>query len=834
MGELVVNYKALKCGGVSLVLAASLVISDSAPVFGQVAIEEIIVTTRKREEALQDIPLVITAFSADDLARKGLDSLDSIARLTPGVSFDQGTFPQDMRIVIRGLSPTRGRSNVALLLDGVDVTSESVQSGGGSMLINPRLFDMERVEIVKGPQSALYGRSAFAGAINYVTKKPTNEWESTVALEAGQRNQMEGKVGIYGPLSEDKVYIGLNASVWNHDGFYDNSVTGADLEDNDGIGFALSSVVNFSEELTFNGRLEYTDDHIGQPAFVYGGQNTRLPIPQGAYPPAFPPFSRDGVVSPAVRSVGVYTGKVPDVKGLPPVTITEDPLTGQEFRGTDRKIFRVAATFDWDLDWGTATSVTHFADGDVSQAVENNPRKGSWANQTTGTIFRPVTDTSLFSQELRLQSDQEESVRWMVGGLYWEEKVDQQSFNVACLNNQLFPFAPFIPCGPLVKANFDRGFAPNIWVRDTEHMSAFGMIEVDISDEFTVHVEGRFTDEELFVTGPSGPRIIDTFGLGGPANSFPPATPGLNGTDDDSYFTPRLSLEYTASEDILLYASLSKGAKPSGVSTVGAGSGGFDPELFAFERETMWVYEVGAKTSWLDGSVVANLTGYYEDFSGKQTTSQILRSNGLTGTLIVNASSAEVKGLEFDVAWAPTEGLNLSAGYAYADATYGRYITNGSGVAVIAAVGTCTKTQVGTVNTCALDRSGNRLEDTAKHSLILGASYSAPITSDIDWLIETDIQYNGNRFDTADNILTLPGYWMADLRLGLRADNWDIIAFADNLFNDDTIKAAFNTTDFDTINIAFFPPPFTFILENALQAKLPNKRQIGVRASYNF
>ena len=821
------SLKSLKLAGTSLAAIGALVMADATPVVAQLALEEIVVTTRKRSENLQEIPLVVKAFTSQTLERKGLDSIEDIARLTAGVIVDQGTFPQDVRIVIRGLSPTRGRPNVALLLDGVDVTSEAVQSAGGSLLINSRLFDLERVEIVKGPQSALFGRSAFSGAINYVTKKPTNEWESKVSIEGGQRGMIEGRVGIYGPVVEDKILLGLNASAWNFDGFYDNTVTGADTGDSDGFGVAASSIFNLDENVTLTSRVEYTDDHLGQAPFVFGGTNTNLPIPESAFGPIFMP----GVVSPAVPFVTAFTGRVPDASDLPGVTISEDPLTGEEFRGSEREIFRVAGTLDVEQSWGSVTSVTHYANADVSQRIENT-RKGSFFERTAGTLFATISDTTLFSQELRVQNNDDERFRWMVGGLYWDENIDQFSNNIACTNNQIFPFAPFLPCGPFFA---QVGVSdPNFWVRNTEHWSAFGMLEYDITDQVTFHVEGRFTDEDLFVSGPSGPRIVDAFGLAGPPNPLPTSTPNIDATDSDSYFTPRFSLEYTANDDMLFYGSIAKGAKPAGISTVGAGSGGFDPELFEFDRETMWVYEAGAKTSWLDGRFVFNAAAYYEDFSGKQTSSQILRDNGLTGTLTVNASSAEVKGLELDAAWSPVEGLNLSAGYSYIDAEYGTFVTNGSGVATIAAVGTCVQEFIGTLNTCQLDRSGNTLERTAKHSLVLGASYTAPLTSDINWLIEADMQTQSKRFNTSDNRLILPSYTLVDFRLGLTSENWDIIAFANNIFNDDTVQTALSGTDFDSINVAFFPPPFTFILTNALQAQLPNKRQIGVRMSYSF
>ena len=117
---------------------------------------------------------------------------------------------------------------------------------------------------------------------------------------------------------------------------------------------------------------------------------------------------------------------------------------------------------------------------------------------------------------------------------------------------------------------------------------------------------------------------------------------------------------------------------------------------------------------------------------------------------------------------------------------------------------------------------------------MLGAAYTAPLTSEINWVIEADVQSQSKRFESADNILIFPSYTLVDFRLGLTGENWNIIGYANNLFNDDTVQIAFNAADFATINVAFFPPPFTFILTDSLQATLPNKRQVGVRMSYNF
>ncbi len=823
--------RSLLKAGTSLAVLSAVMGADIAPSFAQLQVEEIIVTTRKRAENLQDIPLVIKAFTGATLERKGLDSIEDIVRLTPGVQFDNGTFPQDIRVVIRGLSPTRGRPNVALLLDGVDVSSESVTSGGGSLLINPRLFDMERVEIVKGPQSALYGRSAFAGAINYVTKKPGNEFEGSVQVEAGENGKYQGKASIYGPAIEDKLYVGLNVAGWNFDGHYDNTVTGADLGDSDGFGIAGSAILEMSENLSLTTRVEYTDDHIGQTPITFVGGNRQAPIPEAAFPPAFPPFNGNGVISPGLTTISQFAGVIPDADDLPLPTISEDPTTGEEFRGSDRKILRVAATLEVEQDWGTVTSVTHYADADIQQAVENT-RQGSFNTLTAGTTFRTDSNTELFSQEVRVQNNDDERLRWMIGGLYWDENVSQDTLSLACTNNQLLPFFPFIPCGPLFALNANE--PPSIWTRDTEHWSAFGMLEYDFTDQLTFHIEGRYIDEDLRVSGPNAVRLIDAPGINGPPTTIPAAPPNAVGTDADSYFTPRFSLEYTANDDMLFYGSVAKAAKPSGISTAASAASGFDPDIASFEREEMWVYEVGAKTTWLDGRLVANVAAHYQDFSDKQTTSQTLLDNGLLGTRIINASAAEVKGLEIDVAWAPTDGLNLSAGYTYIDGTYEDFVTNTGGPATIAAVGNCNPIVIAGDFVCEIDQSGNRLEDSAKHGLNLGASYTAPITDDINWLVETDVNYQSNRFDTSANILEMPSYWLVDLRVGLSSDNWDLVAYANNLFDDDTVKTAFNTTDFSQISLVFFPPPFTFVLPNGAQAVLPDKRHMGVRATYRF
>ncbi len=200
------------------------------------AIEEIIVTTRHKEENLQTVPIAVTAISADMIQRQGITNMFQLAELDPSVSFDTSYGPGDTRISIRGLSNTRGRSNVAFLVDGVDVTTENQIAAGSGLLANQRLLtDVERIEIVKGPQNALYGRAAFAGAIAYTTKNPTDTLTANLGVNAAQGNQFDLMGAVSGPVT-DTLGFRVDGVTWTSDGRYTNSVSGADIGGGEGWG----------------------------------------------------------------------------------------------------------------------------------------------------------------------------------------------------------------------------------------------------------------------------------------------------------------------------------------------------------------------------------------------------------------------------------------------------------------------------------------------------------------------------------------------------------------------------------------------------------------------
>jgi iron complex outermembrane receptor protein len=188
--------------GASLFAVDAVTVASAQDGAKSTGIEEVVVYARKKQESLQDVPLSVTVYTSEVIQKLGIQDVRDVAKYTSGIIFDDGFGMNDQRLVIRGLSPSRGRPNSAVLVDGIDLTTQSVSSAGGSLLFDQRLLDIQNIEVVKGPQSALYGRSAFAGALQYITKDPSEELEGNVGLDLGDEQRVSVSGSISGPLSD--------------------------------------------------------------------------------------------------------------------------------------------------------------------------------------------------------------------------------------------------------------------------------------------------------------------------------------------------------------------------------------------------------------------------------------------------------------------------------------------------------------------------------------------------------------------------------------------------------------------------------------------------------
>jgi outer membrane receptor protein involved in Fe transport len=810
-------------------------------------IEEIVVTTRKRAENLQEVPIVIQAFTSESIERKGITGLEDIAKYSSGVMLDQGFSRQDTRVVIRGLSPTRGRQNVAILQDEVDISSLAQASAGGSFTINPRLLDVERIEVVKGPHPALFGRSAFSGAINYITKKPGDEFEGNAQIDVGTYEKAEARVSMSGPVIADKLSVGFNGSLWNFGGFYKSSVTGHGLGGGDGWGTAFAAHLTPSDTFKADYRVEYSKDYFDPDARFYK-LPVEVPVPASAISKGVLANVATNLTYPqAVGSLGdrdMYNQPSP----------SRNPRTGEDYPGSDRKIFRNTLRMEWDAEPVRFTSITHYGDNNTFQ-FNDALQLGDYANTriNSGQETYIDTDTRLITQEFRLQSNYSSPLQWTVGGLYWNELLEQLSRNLICVSSSGGCYSVF---GAVT------GFTTplNIVKRDTHHHSGYGLLQYDITDKLSADVELRYTveKEDTAGFGTTAPTII---GCASVAN-FPQRVVNADGTLRCSstaaqvtgpltvsnyqqvnvgsvFWTPRFTLDYKATDDVLVYATAGMGKKPGGLSTIQNALGTASTNIY--DPEEMWVYELGGKSTWLDGQLQLNGALYYQDYSKKQVsiTQEVPITVNPLGivTRVVNAAKARVKGLEADVLFAPTDMLTLRASYTYNDGKYKDFKDLSNTISVISRAAvrgndTCATTQTTNgVTRCVVDYSGYSLEGASKHSLQMGASLTGDISGDLSWFTDTDVRYQSKRYTSFENSLSMDAYWLVDLRAGVKTDDWNLTAYVNNLFDDDTIKAS--AVYLQAWNVSYVAPRPTTVLSLG-SGILPDKRQFGVRASVNF
>lgn len=478
----------------SLVASAwiAVAIVAAAPIAAMAQIEEVVVTTRKREENLQDVPLAVSAITAEQIQRQGISSLADVVQNQPSVQFDQSFGPADNRITVRGLSNTRGRSNVAFLIDGIDVTTENLISAGSGLLANRRLLsDVERIEVVKGPQSALFGRSAFAGALSYITKEPGDEFEGRVNLDVGDYGKRTVDGGISGPIS-DTISLAVSGVQFNEDGYYTNSQSGTDVGGSSGVGGALTAVWRPTDAVKLKGRLEtsredydpravvnlqgdtpvylndpraqqivkpiITGDVYGDPTLQKtssGGTNlfnfgTYCPknYPGGNFDPLNIIPGPAGFCLP--RNMGSANGHV--------VSLSEDPSTGGEFPGTHTRTFRASLVGSIDLGYGLVSSYTGWTDFNSSDRYDQDYQASSaldfngngqtpYTYDANGNVLSgrrdtlmgsqvsdQDTDTKQFSQEFRYETQWDGPWKLTGGVLYWQDHrlLDDRNNIIGC------------------------------------------------------------------------------------------------------------------------------------------------------------------------------------------------------------------------------------------------------------------------------------------------------------------------------------------------------------------------------------------------------------------
>lgn len=623
----------------AIAISAAFTICNSAAVQAENVIEKIMITASKKQESIQASNVAVTAFSGDMLQELNLTDSTDIASQTPGLNIGtpvgEGNNPS---ISLRGVGLNDFNDNnegpIAVYRDEV---YQSAMPG-----LTFQLFDLERVEVLRGPQGTLYGRNATGGLVHFISKKPTDELEGFASVTFAEHNQIKTEAAISGGLT-DAIQARLSIATNNHDGYVKNRI-GKNANEADNQAYRLQ--VNFDLADNFTALVN-----------VHGAKSDTV-APQYQHQ-----ATDDGSGTAGVSDFYGYK----DTDG--------DVWAGEYDREGLLKIDSKGASIHLDYDAGdyTLTSITAIED------VEKIHQEDTDVGPFDGITPQFISDNEQFSQEFRIAFSTG-SMDWMFGAYYFENEVTG-ALDLA-LN---FP-------GPLVDAITGApagSFGPDMvnfadydvdYIQESESSAIFGQVEVPLNEEFNLTFGLRYTTEERTMiyqnkaTGnpdavvnsciiPAGDVCDFGFGADFPGTdhylNFSSSNPnfGSLGKIDDDNISGRLSLDYTPTEDLLVFLNVATGFKSGGFN------GGFldftdgvTVEDVPFESEELLSYELGFKSTLADGDVSFNATAFYYDYENYQA----LTFSGLSQ--FIDNSDATINGADFELIWLPGDNWDISLG----------------------------------------------------------------------------------------------------------------------------------------------------------------------------
>jgi len=754
----------------------------------------IIVTARTFEEDLQDVPIAVSAISGETLLKRGADDLGDIADNIVGFAFEEftGILAQPS---IRGQTNLRVTSpvqNVATYLDGVYIQR--------NYLIDQGLLALDRVEVIKGPQSALYGRNSFAGVINLVSRKPDlDDFTGSARVGAGTDEFFEASGTLSIPVIPGSLAIMGHVAYQEFDGTIENShpladaegcITCGNLQGFERETYQVTALANLTDSLTLQASYIHTDrfqEHVANFSFGTSGltdpYNYLNASPVAAPPSMFNPnpvaenrlfvgeLPNDPNFVTGAQSSPVL-GPVPDPR---PDGFIIDPR-GFGLRGptdviTAKVEFAPAEPLSMTYQFGYT-----FGNVDGRGSTARNPLQPLlFAGQDFGALFDSSGTGSEFesySHDLRVTY--ESDVLFAFVGANYSNTSDIESnasetypigTNATPGQDQiLFDVGPGLPFPGAV---FQRR---TFLERDEDILSIYAFAEIQATDQLSLTIEGRYTIEDR--------TTIDRL-TREPTN---PAIQALDPPRDDiteEFFTPRFSLTYEMTPDNLLYASAARGVKAGGSN----GFVPFEPQQ-QYDRETNWTYEIGSKNYFADLGLTLNGAIYYTDWQDLQTTEARRLADGtvpttffVLSTVTGNVGSVEIFGGEIEGSWQLTPNVTFDFGASYNDARY----VDGSTSQRFELAGNCD----GVV--CpdgVVPIGGNQLERTPAFDAYAGLGYQGEINASTDFYVRVDGSYQTKQFVDEANLAFVPDRFLLNAQAGVNFGNFSLQAVVQNALDE--------------------------------------------------
>ena len=721
---------------------AAAAVPESAETAPTVA--EIVVTANKREESANTVPMSITAATGDILLRQGIQQVRDLVKITPSFTYTDSYVGSPI-YTLRGVGfsdiSLGGRPTVSIYVDEAPLPF-SIETRGASL-------DLERVEVLKGPQGTLFGQNATGGAINYIAAKPTTTFSAGADVGYGTFNTVQAGGFVSGPLS-DTLSARLAIDHTQSDGWQKSYTTGAkngaDDFTNARLLLAWTPTDQFKAQLSLNGYQDRSEVQAGQLIAISPG------IPAAA---AFVP--------------GLLTYRL-----APANARTADWNLGADY-GRHNRFAQGNVRLDYELTPGlTLTSITSYNQYDERQLQDIDGTTLSNLSQLTRGKIRSL------SQELRIAGGLGEGGHFVAGLTYAHDKVDQTGLDQIGQSTTAFTFIPFGL--PLFTSFRDTE------QQDIETTAAFASADYRVNDRVKVYGGLRYTRalnrfsgctsdtgdgvtalnfgvlQNVFRTG-AGLAPNPSIPAGGCVTSNAAFVPGLvHSRLDEDNLSWRAGAEWAPADRVLVYANISKGYKAGGFPDLAAT---LDTQFRPAKQESLLAYEVGFKTTLAERTVQLNGAVFYYDYTDKQILGKVL--DPVFGPLLalVNVPKSEIKGAELQATWAPIHGLTLSAGGSYIDSRVLGQFRNYDATGAL------------------VDFRGEAFPNTPKWQFVSDIDYRHDLANGWVGFVGGGVTYQSPTNSQLGKLpqLKVRGYSLVDLRAGLESEDgaWRVMAWGRNV-----------------------------------------------------
>jgi iron complex outermembrane receptor protein len=738
-------------------------------------IEEVVVVARKREETAQSVPIPITALSEEQLDNRNITEIQDLEKLSPNTSINYSAVNGTaISVFMRGI----GQTNWSATQDpkiGIYVDDVYLSRPQGGLL---DMMDVNRVEILRGPQGTLFGRNTTAGLIQIINNKPTMESETSIRLGAGTRGHQRYGFTVNRALS-DTVAARVALFGKNTDGYIINSVTGKDRGNEDSLSYRASLLWDLEQ---FSALLTY--DHFES--------DERAPLGSCRFT-----GPDSGMLAGGLASIGNMFGIYDDMKANCDATTRRVSSDNTNDESANSDVDAYSLKLDYDMEWASLTSVSSYR--------EINNFNGSWGwvmGAGPGVNFLEILNNEsvnkVYSQELRL-SGETDKLSWVAGAYIFQEDSDE-SLDVPLFRDVAAPSAaewPFfyVPTGAanadgsaqtlgdIAVATQIYGSRYQAYDVTNKNQSLFAEVVYQINDQLGLTVGARYTSDDREFT-----RIQTLFGGAAdpqylcPGMTFTELAPGVSVSASDRCYqevsysktTPRVILSYDLNDDVMLYGSYS----------MGYSSGGFnqDTRMRAYLPEISDNFEIGAKTSLMDGRLRLNATAFLNNYQNQQlTVGRVV--NGQPTADLINAQEATLSGLEFDILSQLTENFAVAISAGYLQGEYNEFTVDDNTIdPVTLAESIVTRdlsdTEFGN------DGSETSLDVSLLHYLDLPSG--GDITSSLGYSFKDDQYYT--LLNTPSSFE--PSYWLLDARVtwNLSNDQTRLVFWGSNLLDEEYVN----------------------------------------------